>query len=469
MRATGANDAAGEQTFTLTVEGPPPLEPEPRLRITLDGGNRPTLEWGSIPGAWYQVEVSEDLVHWSALGAAGAAEGESTCWQDAPLGSPPPRRFYRVRGFGVFTVNVTGNSFTYTDAQRSVTGILRKPAGGGPFPAVVINHGTGGSAGGYAGARATEMLPWGLVCIGADLTHQDTGAPEAEMGHSPENHARIEACLAVPASRGYVDMNRVAMFGSSRGSFTAVGSASLLGARVRALGICAGGVLEDGDASEASYPSMSESSGITAPALIFHGSNDTVVPPASSLRLQTLLSSLGVPNNRILHATTGAAACDPAAPHGGGMRIMSSLRAAFHALLLRRLSRGVLIMVPPHDPCQRAEGDETGQCPAQGAHDLPPAKHSGHLRGALGGFRGGLHGGGGAARRGGRGSGPGGGAARAEQGLAHFGGGLVAARGIVHEAFGKHAGETRRQAFARLAARGLGREAGEQFMNDDAE
>lgn len=307
VRATDANDATSEQTFTLTVAAPPTPEPEPRLRITLDGENRPNLEWDSIPGAWYQVEVSEDLVHWSALGAASVAAGESTYWQDAPLGSPPPRRFYRVRGFGVFTVNVSGNSFTYTDTQRSVTGILRKPAGDGPFPAVIINHGTGGSAGGYAGARANEMLPWGLVCIGANLTHQDTGAPDTETGHSPENHARIEACLAVLASRGYVDMNRVAMFGNSRGSFTAVGSASLLRSRIKAIGICAGGVLEDGDSSDVSYPSVSESSGITAPTLIFHGSNDTVVPPANSLRLQTLLSSLGVPNNRILHATTGTA------------------------------------------------------------------------------------------------------------------------------------------------------------------
>ncbi|HCN28967.1 MAG TPA: hypothetical protein DIT64_09405 [Verrucomicrobiales bacterium] len=308
VQVSDSGGGTDTQQLVLTVNAPPAITPQ----ASRDVNGNIVLAWPTTIGAWYQVEVSDDLMNWLPLGAAVAATQAAMSWTDngTLTGSPPAiedRRFYRVRDFGVFTVNVSGNNFTYTNAQRSVTGILRKPAGDGPFPAVVINHGTGGSAGGYAGARATEMLPWGLVCIGADLTHQDTGAPEAETGHSPENHARIEACLAVLASRGYVDMNRVVMFGNSRGGFTTAGSASLLHSRIKAIGICAGGVLEDGDGSDVSYPSVSEASGITAPALIFHGSNDTVVPPANSLRLQNLLSDLGVTNSRILHATTGTA------------------------------------------------------------------------------------------------------------------------------------------------------------------
>lgn len=315
VQVTDANGASGEQTFNLTLDEPPPPDPPPPTpQLIRNADGSVSLVWDSVIGGWYQVETSDDLVQWIALGATAVATGATMSWTDdgTLTGAPPltvERRFYRVRCHGVFTVSVAGNSFTYTDAQRSVTGILRKPVGDGPFPAVILQHGTGGNASGYAQARANEMLPWDLVCIGADLAHQN-GAPTdlATWGHSPENHARTEACLAVLASLGYVDMNRVAMFGNSRGAFTAIGSASLLGARLRAIGVCAGGVLEDTDTSDASYPSLTEAAGITTPRLIFHGSNDPLVPPANSLRLQNLLIALGVPNQRILHPTTGTAA-----------------------------------------------------------------------------------------------------------------------------------------------------------------
>ena len=59
-------------------------------------------------------------------------------------------------------------------------GILMKPPGSGPFPAVVISHGYGGSARQFSTGMGREMRGWGLVAIATDYTHAGggpTGAP----------------------------------------------------------------------------------------------------------------------------------------------------------------------------------------------------------------------------------------------------------------------------------------------------
>lgn len=305
LQATDATGGAASQEFTLTIAGP--QSPE----LIQNSDKSVTITWPAVTGGWYQVEVSSDLVTWTVLGSSVKAAAASMSWTDdgTQTGAHPStvtKRFYRVRDWGVFTVTVVGNNFTYTDAQRTVTGILVVPAGTAPFPAVVINHGTGGTASVFSMQRANEMSPWGLVCIGANLTHMQGAAQDlTTWGYSPENLARVNACLAVLATRGNVDMNRLAMWGHSRGAFCTIGCASAFGRRLRAVGFSAGGVLDDTDLSEPSYPSVTEASKITAPTIMFCGSTDPIVPPANSLRLQTLLNAKGILNSRVVYDTTG--------------------------------------------------------------------------------------------------------------------------------------------------------------------
>ena len=59
-------------------------------------------------------------------------------------------------------------------------GVLMKPTGSAPFPAVAISHGYGGSARQFSTAMGREMRGWGLVAIATDYTHAGggpTGAP----------------------------------------------------------------------------------------------------------------------------------------------------------------------------------------------------------------------------------------------------------------------------------------------------
>jgi dienelactone hydrolase len=310
VQATDASGGSASQTFTVVLSAPV-RAPVFTVSPTLNGDGSITLSWNSTVGNWYQIETSSDLSSWSFVGNSIKASATSMTWTDdgTQTGSHPstqPGRFYRVRDWGAFTVTYSGNNFTYIDALRTVTGIFIKPAGNGPFPSLIINHGTSGSASGYGLQRANEMSPWGLACIAANLTHVQGATQDLNTwGYSPENLARIRACQAVLSTRSDVNLNRLAMWGHSRGAFASIGAASSLEREVKALGASAGGILEDTDTSEPSYPSVSEAQRIAAPAILFLGSTDPVVPPANSLRLETLLNRLGVPESRIVYDTTG--------------------------------------------------------------------------------------------------------------------------------------------------------------------
>ncbi|MBL9144851.1 MAG: beta-galactosidase [Verrucomicrobiaceae bacterium] len=318
VHVTDATGGSATQSYTLVIEALP-NESMWTASSTRNSDGTITLGWATTPGAWYQIEVSDDLAHWTKLGSSTLATSSAMSWTDdgTHTGTSPTtqnRRFYRVRNWGTFTVSFTSTTFTYTDAQRSVTGMFQRPAGSTKLPALIINHGTGGTATGFSRTRATDMSPWGLVCIGANLTHQ-AGQTEdlATWGHSPENTARVRACVAALSTRSDVDLNRLAMWGHSRGAFTTIGTASELGVELKAAGFTEGGILENlglldtTGQPEGSYPTLNESAGITAPTLVFHvvgTPGDTVVPPITSLRLNNLLNTLSIINTRITYDTT---------------------------------------------------------------------------------------------------------------------------------------------------------------------
>jgi dienelactone hydrolase len=224
------------------------------------------------------------------------------------LAWPDARSF--AQGTFTFTINPATNTFTYTDAQRSFTGIFVRPEGPGPFPAVIINHGQGGTPAGYSLPKAREMMRWGLVAIGPALTHAagpDIDTSPAGSGNSPENVARGEACLAALGSLGYVDTSRVAVWGHSKGAYAAIGQVAALGARIRAAGMSAGGVVPGSvaDGANQAPPTVGEAQPTVAPFIMFHGTVDGAVPPSSSERFRAMLDQNGVPGARHTYDTQG--------------------------------------------------------------------------------------------------------------------------------------------------------------------
>src|ERR1041385_8489537 len=105
------------------------------------------------------------------------------------------------KGNDTFVVNgnpesPTGAAWTFRETVDGVaydlTGVLFKPAGSGPFPAVVLSHGSDGNAAIIASGLAPTMVSWGLVCIGTNYTHSSgvpIGAPgsASEVGASQAN------------------------------------------------------------------------------------------------------------------------------------------------------------------------------------------------------------------------------------------------------------------------------------------
>lgn len=212
-----------------------------------------------------------------------------------------------------FTVDAAHETFTYSDAERSFSGIFVKPEGKGPFPAVLVNHGQGGSPTSYSLDKARQMAAWGLVAIGPALTHAagpniDTSA--AGSGNSSENVARGRACIAALASLAYVDTSRIAIWGHSKGAYAAIGQVAALGSQIRAAGMSAGGIVPGtvGDGATRAAPTAGEAQPTVAPFIMFHGTVDPAVSPSFSEDFRQLLAEKGVPNARHVYDTAALSA-----------------------------------------------------------------------------------------------------------------------------------------------------------------
>jgi dienelactone hydrolase len=196
-----------------------------------------------------------------------------------------------------------GERWTWTDAERSFEGVLLKPAGDGPFPAVLISHGLGGSVEAFSLPKAREMVRWGLVCIAPSYTHAGQGGDRATFGAGEENLKRAAICLDVLQKQPWVDAKRLAAYGNSMGAFVTIGLAAR-DPRLRAAAITAGGV-----APREGLPAPSEQTAakIRVPFLIFHGTADTTVRPEMSAKLNELLDAAKVSNGRVTYEGVGHA------------------------------------------------------------------------------------------------------------------------------------------------------------------
>lgn len=186
-------------------------------------------------------------------------------------------------------------------------GILFKPAGNGPFPAVIVSHGAGGNANGYSRAVARTMSAWGLVVIATNYTHAGgvpIGSPgtSGEPGASAPNVARARQLAELLRGLGYVDMSRIAAHGHSMGAFVTTGLLAAHSDLLRVASHTAGGARPDAVAGAA--PSESQSATIRTPYQLHHGDGDQVVALMLDQRLAGVLLGRGVSHE--LHIYPGA-------------------------------------------------------------------------------------------------------------------------------------------------------------------
>ena len=239
----------------------------------------------------------------TVLVACGGSEPSSPT---AP--SPPPAAAFSLLGD---PESSQGPTWTYRGSLQGVTydlqGILFKPAGAGPFGAVVISHGAGGNVAALPRTLAIEMRQWGLVAIATNHTHSagvPIGAPGTanEPGASDANVLRGHAVREILRTLGYVNQSRVAAHGHSMGAFVTTALVGAYPNDFRVASHTAGGVRAPNITGPA--PSEAQARAIRTPYQLHHGDQDAVVSLVQDQRLDGILQANLVPHE--FHVYTGA-------------------------------------------------------------------------------------------------------------------------------------------------------------------
>jgi dienelactone hydrolase len=190
-----------------------------------------------------------------------------------------------------------GANWVYDSTEDGVhyvlEGVLFTPPGAGPFPAVVLSHGKGGTPRAYSANIARTMVGWGLVAIGTMYTHapdaEDAGnLPDGPDGASDANVLRAHKARDLLSCLGTVDLTRVAAHGHSMGAFL---TGQLLGTYpddFRVASHTAGGV---GSGPNATKPDVAAR--IRTPYALHHSDADLTVPLVMDQALAGILAQSG--------------------------------------------------------------------------------------------------------------------------------------------------------------------------------
>lgn len=232
------------------------------------------------------------------------------CGANSSPTAPPPPTPDPLAGFTLSGDPSSGNGATWTYRQQvegvsyDLQGILLKPQGPGPFPAVIISHGAGGNAGGYGRAIARVMVDWGLVCIATNYTHAGgvaIGAPGTsnDAGASTANVQRARRMVGILGGLGYVDVSRIALHGHSMGAFVTAATAGAFPDLFRAATHTAGGIRPDFVSAPA--PTESQVASIRAPYQMHHGDRDFVVLLLADQLMDAVLTARGVDHELVIY------------------------------------------------------------------------------------------------------------------------------------------------------------------------
>ena len=247
-----------------------------------------------------------DVVQWIMARMLPAALAAALLW--ALAGCHPSVIHVPPRAPGDPDLTIAGNPESAAGATWTLTGtldgtpvdlqgILMKPRGHGPFPAVVLSHGAGDDAQSYGRPLGSIMRTWGLVCIAPNYTHARGASGGGrgsllQQGASAANAFRAHATVTVLARLGYVDTTRVAAHGHSMGAFVTVAFVAAHPGDVRVASHTSGGVLLDAVHHEGMpIPSVEQARRIRTPYQWHHGLLDYAVPFLLDKRLDSVLEA----------------------------------------------------------------------------------------------------------------------------------------------------------------------------------
>jgi dipeptidyl aminopeptidase/acylaminoacyl peptidase len=283
---------------------------------------------------------------------AGPASAEPSSGPSLPPATAGPslanlmRADFDGRGLRVLRIQSRTDAYTraevsYRSNDKRVSGILIRPHGKGPFPAIVLNHGYIEPTAYVTGQGLAREQDWlgraGFVVLHTDYRGHAASDPatdlerETRLGYARDS---VNAVLALK-KLSYVDPGRTAMLGRS------MGGGVTLDALVAAPGLVDAAVIyasvssdfldnlrrwtipERPGAAQALFarfgtPRQSPDfyrglsprthfDRITEPVLMFHGLADTTCPPQWSRTTQRLLTRAGVESSLVEYAGEGHA------------------------------------------------------------------------------------------------------------------------------------------------------------------
>src|SRR5262252_3056090 len=246
---------------------------------------------------WIMARVLRAALLLSLLGGLTACHHGVSPASPAARPSSPPGTTLTIAGDPESAAGATWTLIGTLDGRNvDLQGVLLKPRGRGPFPAVVLSHPAGGSAESYGRAMGAVMRKWGLVCIATNYTHARgviLGTPGTllEQGARPANVFRAHAAVLVLAGLGYVDRRRVAAHGHSMGAFVTTAFVAAYPADVRVASHTAGGVLDLMPVNGLPAPTVTQARRITTPYQWHHGLRDIAVPFLLDERFDAVLSA----------------------------------------------------------------------------------------------------------------------------------------------------------------------------------
>lgn len=279
---------------------------------------RPGLDAATVDAAATDAVASDG-------GAARDAAAADAGSRDAAIGASVNCARFELDGD---PVSERGATFVYDSSDDGVayrlTGILLVPPGEGPFPAVIVSHGRGGSASGFGREMGVRLRGFGLIAIATDYTHgsSDMGGlapdePGNDFGASPANIARARKAIDLLACVPSADTTRLAAHGHSMGAFV---TAALAGSYPGLLSVAshtAGGVPDanppPGAPITATPVELAER--IITPYQLHHGTEDCTVRFSQAESLARILAEAGTEHELVPYDYPGTYVCpDDASP-----------------------------------------------------------------------------------------------------------------------------------------------------------
>jgi dienelactone hydrolase len=169
-------------------------------------------------------------------------------------------------------------------------GYMRRPAGNGPFPAVILLHGCGGDPTGLDRNWGERLQSWGYVSLTVDSFGPRGITNSCRSGEPAGRDLDPYGAFGFLAREPFVDAHRVALMGFSEGGIVVLNDVELK-PRERA-------TVRDFRAAVAFYPICAGGGAVAVPTLVLNGELDDWSSAQACKKMVAQESDIGITRHK---------------------------------------------------------------------------------------------------------------------------------------------------------------------------